>query len=176
MKTQAAGMSMAAPFAGMRRLPSVAPGGAGGSRVPRISPSGVFRQDVARSKELRPHVVRSAAGKVETTLAELQELTKLDYYQYIEDAGENLVVVDFFTDWCGPCKMMYPQLQQMAEDLKPMGVRFVKFNCNKYNKELGSGLGVRVAPTFFLYKDGVKVADMTGAKVEKLREMVEKYM
>lgn len=34
---------------------------------------------------------------------------------------------------------------------------FVKFNCNAYNKELGIGLGIKVAPTFFLYKNNVKV-------------------
>lgn len=33
---------------------------------------------------------------------------------------------------------------------------FVKFNCNAYNKELGIGLGIKVAPTFFLYKNNVK--------------------
>lgn len=109
-------------------------------------------------------------------LKDLQELSKLDYYQYLEDAGNDLVVVDFFTDWCGPCKMMYPKLLEMADEFKANGVRIVKLNCNKFNKELGTGLGVRVAPTFFLYKNGQKVADMTGAHVNKLRALVEANM
>ena len=49
---------------------------------------------------------------------------------------------------------------------------FAKLNCNKYNKELGVALKVRVAPTFHLYKNSVKVAEMTGAKIDMLRQLV----
>lgn len=118
-------------------------------------------------------ITQAAVDNVGSSVKELQELTKLDYYQYLEDAGEDIVVVDFFTDWCGPCKIMYPKLVEMAEEMASKGVRIVKFNCNKFNKELGSGLGVRVAPTFFLYKGGVKVAEMTGAHEKKLRDLIE---
>lgn len=121
-------------------------------------------------------IAQAALENVDSSVKDLQELTKLDYYQYLEDAGEDMVVVDFYTDWCGPCKLMYPKLVEMAEEMQPKGVRFVKFNCNKFNKELGSGLGVRVAPTFFLYKGSVKVAEMTGARVEKLRDLIEANM
>lgn len=49
---------------------------------------------------------------------------------------------------------------------------FAKLNCNKYNKELGMELKVKVAPTFHLYKNSVKVAGMTGAKIDALRQLV----
>ncbi len=49
---------------------------------------------------------------------------------------------------------------------------FAKLNCNKYNKSLGVELGVKVAPTFQLYKNSVKVAEMTGAKIDALKDLV----
>ena len=51
---------------------------------------------------------------------------------------------------------MLPLLVQMAGELKD-SVKMVKFNCNKENKQLGKELGIRVAPTFHLYKKGNKV-------------------
>ena len=57
--------------------------------------------------------------------------------------------------------MMLPKLVAMAEELRGR-CHIVKFNCNKYNKELGQSLGVKVAPTFHLYKDDKQVAVMTG--------------
>ena len=55
----------------------------------------------------------------------------------------------------------------------PPRMQIVKFNCNAYNKDLGKTLGIKVAPTFHLYKAGEKVAEMTGAKVDKLRTLIE---
>ncbi len=71
---------------------------------------------------------------------------------------------------CGPCKMILPQLVELnAQDAD---VDLVKFNCNKENKDLGKALGIKVAPTFHLYKGGSKVAEMTGAKVDKLKALI----
>ena len=66
--------------------------------------------------------------------------------------------------------MIYPTLVEMNSQMSDVDI--VKFNCNKYNKELGKELGIRVAPTFHLYKAGSKVAEMTGAKVDALKELI----
>jgi len=107
-----------------------------------------------------------------TSEGALKELTKDDFQQYLDDAP-HLVVVDFYTDWCGPCKIILPKLIEMNAEYGD--VEIVKFNCNQYNKELGKQLGIRVAPTFHLYKGGNKVAEMTGAKPDKLRELMDQY-
>lgn len=54
-------------------------------------------------------------------------------------------------------------------------VLFYKFNCNKNNKELGQKLGIKVAPTFQLYKQGAKVAEVTGAKADVLKQLIEQH-
>ncbi|KAK9823273.1 hypothetical protein WJX72_001501 [[Myrmecia] bisecta] len=102
----------------------------------------------------------------------LRELTIDDFDECIKEAP-GLVVVDFFTDWCGPCKIMMPLLVAMQDEMPD--VLFTKLNCNKKNKELGVRLNIKVAPTFQLYKNGVKVADMTGAKIEELRKLIEAH-
>lgn len=105
----------------------------------------------------------------------LREIDANSFYPTLEAAGDKLVVVDFYTAWCGPCKIIYPTLCEMAVEYADAGVQIVKFECKKENKELGQKLGIRVAPTFHLYKNNTKVAEMTGAKVDQLRELIEKH-
>jgi thioredoxin 1 len=71
---------------------------------------------------------------------------------------------------------MYPELVKIHEELSGQGVQVVKFNCNAANKDLAKMLGIKVAPTFHLYRSSNKVGEMTGAKVEKLRSMIEEAM
>ena len=54
-------------------------------------------------------------------------------------------------------------------------MQFFKFNCNKENKELGKKLEIRVAPTFHLYRKGVQLAVLTGAKEAELRALIETH-
>ena len=65
---------------------------------------------------------------------------------------------------------MMPKLVEMAAQYSD--VQFVKCNCNKEFKDIGKALQIKVAPTFMLYKNGERVAMMTGAKVDELRELV----
>jgi thiol-disulfide isomerase/thioredoxin len=54
---------------------------------------------------------------------------------------------------------MLPMLEEMAVELEGKA-EIVKFNCNKQNKELGQSLGIKVAPTFHLYRDNKQVRSM----------------
>jgi len=135
----------------------------------------------ARSRPLltvcRPHSRISCTPGISKTGTELRELTAVDYFSFLEEeAGDDLVVVDFFTDWCGPCKMIYPELVLLQEQMKDKGVRIVKFNCKKENKEVAKQLDIRVAPTFFIYKKGEKIGSMTGAKMDNLLSLIQENM
>ncbi|EFJ40082.1 thioredoxin-like protein [Volvox carteri f. nagariensis] len=110
----------------------------------------------------------SASGSIDGGLLELNKDT---FWEYLKLQGDTLVVVDFYTDWCGPCKLIYPELVKLSQERTD--VRFVKVNCNKTNKELGIALGIKVAPTFQLYRSSTKVADMTGAKLDKLISLID---
>jgi thioredoxin 1 len=130
---------------------------------------------VLRSAESTTTVTTAAPAAAPSTAPALLELNKDTFQPFLDAAGDKLVVVDFFTDWCGPCKLILPQLIELSAELEPKAT-IVKFNCNQYNKELAKGLGIKVAPTFHLYKHGQKVADMTGAKVDKLRALIDDHL
>ncbi len=61
------------------------------------------------------------------------------------------VVVDVWADWCGPCKMLSPVIDQLSDEVD--NVKFVKLNADE-NQELTAALGVRNLPTLVLFKNG----------------------
>jgi len=105
--------------------------------------------------------------------AGLLELDATTFWPFIkETAGDALVVVDFFTTWCGPCKLMMPKLAAMSAARGGKMVA-VKFECNAANKDVGKEVGIKSVPTFQLYKSGEKVATMTGAKPDELEKLID---
>lgn len=67
--------------------------------------------------------------------------------------GENKpVLVDFYADWCQPCKMVAPILQQVKADLGDK-VKIIKINVDK-NRTISAKYGIRSIPTLMLFKNG----------------------
>lgn len=71
------------------------------------------------------------------------------------------VVVDFWAEWCGPCKMIAPALEEIAETLAGQ-VKIVKLNVDE-NQQTAMKYGVRSIPTLILFKDGQPAATQIGA-------------
>jgi thioredoxin 1 len=71
------------------------------------------------------------------------------------------VVVDFWAEWCGPCKQLGPVLNETANELAGK-VKIVKINID-HNTETPQKFGVRSIPTMVLFKDGKALATKVGA-------------
>lgn len=65
---------------------------------------------------------------------------------------DQLVLVDFYAEWCGPCKTMSPILKETKEMLKEL-VKIIKINVDQY-QDLASEFSVKGVPTLILFKKG----------------------
>ena len=85
------------------------------------------------------------------------------------------VLVDFWAEWCGPCRMLAPFLEDLAEDMAGE-VTVAKINIDE-NPQTPMKYGVRGIPTVILFKDGQVAATKIGALPKsKLYEWVESMM
>lgn len=84
------------------------------------------------------------------------KIDKNNFKSDVLDAKE-VVVVDFWAEWCGPCKMIAPALEEISKELNGK-VKIAKLNIDE-NPELAAQYGVRSIPTLMLFKGG-EIADM----------------
>jgi thioredoxin 1 len=72
------------------------------------------------------------------------------------------VVVDFWAEWCGPCKMIAPLLEELANELEGQ-VKIVKVNVDD-NPKVAMKYGIRGIPTLLIFKNGQVAASQVGAQ------------
>ncbi len=80
-------------------------------------------------------------------------------------SSESPVLVDFFADWCGPCKMLAPILKDVKEELGD-AIKIVKIDVDK-NQSIAAKYQVRGVPTMLLFKDGKQVWRQSGILQKK---------
>ncbi|MBA0816314.1 hypothetical protein Gohar_000992 [Gossypium harknessii] len=110
--------------------------------------------------------VRSSLETAGATVGQVTEVTKDTFWPIVNAAGDKTVVLDMYTQWCGPCKVIAPKFQELSE--KYLDVVFLKLDCNQENKPLAKELGIRVVPTFKILKHKKIVKEVTGAKYDDL--------
>nr|YP_009392030.1 thioredoxin [Periphykon beckeri]ARW60378.1 thioredoxin [Periphykon beckeri] len=72
-----------------------------------------------------------------------------------------IVLVDFGAPWCGPCRMIAPVINEIANEYKEM-IKVVKINTD-INASVAAEYGIRSIPTLMIFKNGVKVDTVIGA-------------
>ena len=87
----------------------------------------------------------------------------------------HLVVIDFSATWCGPCKVLAPQLEALAK--KYENVVFLKVDVDEF-EDIASTHSVSAMPTIMFYKNGQLLKDETvvgGGQISKIEHVVKKY-
>jgi putative thioredoxin len=89
---------------------------------------------------------------------------------------DKLVIVDFWADWCGPCKQLTPVLEKVAADYADRGVVLAKINVDE-NKFIAAQFQVRSIPTVYAIFQGQPVADLTPARTEpQITQMLDQLL
>ena len=88
-----------------------------------------------------------------------QEINDEQFNEIIK--GDNPVVVDFHAEWCGPCKVLSPILDELDSEVE--NVEFVKINVDEY-PELSGSYGVMAVPTVIIFQNGEVKDRFAGVK------------
>jgi thioredoxin 1 len=102
------------------------------------------------------------------------ELTDATFDQEMAD-NDTLTVVDFWAPWCGPCRMVAPVIEELAEEMEGK-VRFAKLNVDD-NQGIAQRFQVRSIPTIGFFKGGEPVGGVVGAYPKvALQQVIEEVL
>jgi thioredoxin 1 len=86
--------------------------------------------------------------------------------------NEGVTVVDFWAPWCGPCRLVGPVIEELAEEYEGR-VRFAKVNVDD-NQQTAGTFGIRSIPTIGFFRDGEAVGGVVGAyPKEALQQVID---
>ena len=97
----------------------------------------------------------------------VKQLTNEEFEKNVKNS-DKLIFVDFYADWCGPCRMMAPIVEEISEEVD--GVDFYKVNCDD-EQELASKYEVMTIPTLLILKKGEQIKEFIG--VTDKEEIIE---
>ena len=101
----------------------------------------------------------------------IAEATEADFADVVERASLP-VVVDLWAPWCGPCRMISPALEEVAQRLRGR-MKLVKVNVDE-NPQISARFGVQGIPTLLLFRDGLVIDRVVGARgAEQLQAWIE---
>lgn len=83
----------------------------------------------------------------------------------------DIVVLDCFATWCGPCKVIAPKVAEYSNEYP--NVHFIKVDVDEV-PDVAQELNIRAMPTFIIFKNGEKVGEIVGANPPALKAAIEK--
>lgn len=129
-----------------------------------------------------PEIEKIKQRKLEEMLRQQQENTVQSQVEVVDldssnfdhvVSSNNLVLVDFWAEWCGPCRMMHPVFTRMAK--KYRHIKFARVNVDN-SQDIAIRFGVQSIPTFIMFRAGQAVDRMIGAVGEPGIHMIaQKY-
>lgn len=101
------------------------------------------------------------------------EGSEKEYEHILKSYPDKLLVIDFFAEWCGPCRHMKPCLRECDEKYPEIVIVKVDVDANEAvaNKE-----NIEVMPTFIFYKNGNKLGEFSGSSKEALMNKIQEFL
>ncbi|RLD41480.1 MAG: thioredoxin [Bacteroidetes bacterium] len=105
----------------------------------------------------------------------LIKLTDKNFKTYVK---QGVSLVDFWAEWCQPCKLQGPVVSQLADELSANGVKICKLDVEK-NKKISAELGIKSIPTIIIFKKGKPIEQFVGLKgksflLKAMKKAIEK--
>ena len=102
----------------------------------------------------------------------LKEVTEQDFQSTVD---RGVTLVDFWAEWCGPCRMVTPVLEELQGELGD-SAQIVKLNVDE-NPNIAQQFGISGIPTMLLFKDGQVVDKLVGASsINTYRDLINKQI
>ena len=90
--------------------------------------------------------------------------------------NQGLAMVDFWAEWCGPCRIVAPSVEQLADDYEAKGLRVAKVDVDN-NPSTAAQFGIRSIPTILFFKGGKVVDQVIGAvPKDALERIIQKNL
>lgn len=103
----------------------------------------------------------------------IPQLSNSDYETFVK--SNKVVVVDFWAEWCGPCKTMEPIIARVNNEMAG-SVAFGAVNVDD-NESLAMGRAIMSIPTMIVYSGGIEVDRLVGSRsADKLKQELSKYL
>lgn len=100
--------------------------------------------------------------------------SQADLDKALETAGSKLVIIDYSTTWCGPCKVIAPRFEEFSDRYADSVFLKVMGDSSAEAGKLMSSQGIRQVPAFHFWKDKAKVEEIRGAKADALEAAIKR--
>ncbi|GHV18916.1 hypothetical protein FACS189425_08700 [Clostridia bacterium] len=105
----------------------------------------------------------------------MSNLTELTSANFAAETASGTVLVDFWAPWCGPCRMVAPVVEKLAENFSGRA-KFGKLNVDD-NGDVAAKFGIQSIPALLVFKDGAEAERLVGARpLEELTAALERHL